>query len=108
LGGTAAYSALTARALGLRVGVVTAWANEIPLDGLGAIPVVAAETEHATRFENVYLNGIRIQYIRQVGRKLTWGWCRKPGAAAKIIHLGPVAQEFPPSCRLNFARRCWG
>ena len=31
LGGTAAYSALTAQALGLRVGIVTAWGGEISL-----------------------------------------------------------------------------
>lgn len=95
LGGTAAYSALTARALGLRVGVVTAWANEIPLDGLGALPVIAAETEYATRFENTYLNGSRIQYIRQVGAKIDLGLVPEAWRSARIIHLGPVAQEIP-------------
>ncbi len=39
LGGTAAYSALTARALGLRVGIVTAWGGELPLDILDGIQV---------------------------------------------------------------------
>ncbi len=39
LGGTAAYAALTGRALGLRVGVVTAWGGEVPLDVLDGIKV---------------------------------------------------------------------
>lgn len=93
LGGTAAYSALTARALGLRVGVLTAWSGEIPLDVLGSIPVVAAETEKATRFENRYSLEGRIQYIRQVATKIDFGLVPEPWRNTKIIHLGPVAQE---------------
>lgn len=93
LGGTAAYSALTARALGLRVGVLTAWSGEIPLEVLGNIPVVAAETEKATRFENRYSPDGRIQYIRQVATKIDFGLVPEPWRNTKIIHLGPVAQE---------------
>lgn len=93
LGGTAAYSALTARALGLRVGVLTAWSGEIPLEVLGNIPVVAAETEKATRFENRYSPEGRIQYIRQVATKIDFGLVPEPWRNTKIIHLGPVAQE---------------
>lgn len=93
LGGTAAYSALTARALGLRVGVLTAWSGEIPLGVLGNIPVVAAETEKATRFENRYSLEGRIQYIRQVATKIDFSLVPEPWRNTKIIHLGPVAQE---------------
>jgi sugar/nucleoside kinase (ribokinase family) len=42
LGGSASYAALTARALGLRVGVVTAWGNEIELSVLRDIPKISA------------------------------------------------------------------
>jgi len=93
LGGTAAYSALTARALGLRVGVLTAWSGEIPLDALGNIPVLAAETEKATRFENRYSSEGRTQHIRQVATKIDFGLVPEPWRNTKIIHLGPVAQE---------------
>ncbi len=93
LGGTAAYSALTASALGLRVGVLTAWPGEMPLDALGNIPVLAAETEKATRFENRYSPEGRTQYIRQAAAKIDFGLVPEPWRRTKIIHLGPVAQE---------------
>lgn len=102
LGGTAAYSALTARALGLRVGVVTAWAGEIPLDDLGEIPVVAAQTERSTRFENVYSNGTRQQYVRQAAPKIDLSLVPELWRAAKIIHLGPVAQEVDANLPADF------
>ncbi len=93
LGGTAAYSALTARALGLRVGIVSAWGNEIPLDGLEGITVLTQPAEHATRFENIYLNGTRFQIIRQVAPTIDLALIPTAWQSAKIIHLGPVAQE---------------
>ena len=96
LGGTAAYSALTARALGLRVGIVTAWGEEFPFSAREGIPVVAAETETATRFENIYHDGKRVQYIRQVGRPVSFDLVPQAWRKAKIIHLGPVAREVSP------------
>ena len=44
IGGSASYSALTARALGLRVGVVTVRGNEIPLTALDGIAIVEFES----------------------------------------------------------------
>jgi sugar/nucleoside kinase (ribokinase family) len=93
LGGTAAYSALTARALGLRVGIVTAWAREISLDALAGIPIVAAESQESTHFENIYDNGSRTQYIRKIAAKIDLSLVPEPWRGAKIIHLGPVAGE---------------
>ena len=52
LGGTAAYAALTAHALGLRVGVVTAWGGEVPLDALDGVKVQIVPTQRSTTFEN--------------------------------------------------------
>ena len=53
LGGTVAYSALTARALGLRVGVVTAAGRETSLEALNGIPVISIESPQSTTFENI-------------------------------------------------------
>ena len=44
LGGTAAYAALTARALGYRVGIVTAAGPETSLEVLNGIPIVPIES----------------------------------------------------------------
>ncbi|MCX6078840.1 MAG: PfkB family carbohydrate kinase [Chloroflexi bacterium] len=93
LGGSAAYAALTARALGLRVGVVTVRGNELPLTELDGIPVVSGESDHSTTFENVYTPAGRVQYIRHTAAKIDLAIVPEIWRKAKIIHLAPVAQE---------------
>ena len=93
LGGSAAYASLTARALGLRVGIVTAWGNEIPLTALEGIPVIAAEAEHSSTFENIYTPTGRIQYIRHAAPKIDFSLVPEAWRRAKIIHIAPLAQE---------------
>ncbi len=93
LGGTAAYAALTARALGLRVGVVTASGPETSLDALSDVLVVSASSPQSTTFENIYSESGRRQILHHRAVPLSLesvpeAWRRTP-----IIHLGPVAQE---------------
>jgi sugar/nucleoside kinase (ribokinase family) len=97
LGGGAAYSALTAHAMGLRAGVVTAWGNEISLSELEGIPVVALESEHSTTFENVYGPEGRLQTIRHVAPRIDFAAVPEAWRRAPILHLAPVAQEVDPS-----------
>jgi sugar/nucleoside kinase (ribokinase family) len=93
LGGTAAYSALTARALGVRVGVVTALGPETSLAPLQDIPVISLESPRSTTFENIYGETGRTQYIRARATRIDLQ--RVPGTwrGASIIHLGPIANE---------------
>jgi len=93
LGGSAAYAALTARAMGLRVGIVSAFGNEIPLTELDGILIAAGDADHSSTFENIYDNGNRLQYIRHVAPKIDFSIVPEPWRRAKIIHLAPVAQE---------------
>jgi sugar/nucleoside kinase (ribokinase family) len=93
MGGSAAYAALTARALGLRVGVVTVRGNEIPLKDLDGIPVVLEEAEHSTTFENLYTPAGRLQFIRSVAPQIDFTLVPEAWRRAKIIHLAPVAGE---------------
>ena len=102
LGGSAAYAALTARAMGLRVGVVTVRANELPLDLLAGIPVISGEAEYSTTFENVYGPTGRVQYIRQVAPKVDYAIVPEIWRRTKIIHLAPVAQELLPALPSDF------
>jgi hypothetical protein len=103
IGGTASYSALTARALGLRVGIVTSWGAELSLGPLVDIPVASFPTEQSTTFENVYTPEGRIQYLRHVAPKLDYFQIPEPWRNASIVHLGPVAQEVEPTLARNFA-----
>jgi sugar/nucleoside kinase (ribokinase family) len=106
LGGTAAYSALTARALGLRVGVVTAWGREIPLGALGGADGIAVSnipTLHTTTFENVYTPQGRIQYVHFVAPPIETSHVPQEWRRPPIIHLGPIAQEVSPLLADGFA-----
>jgi sugar/nucleoside kinase (ribokinase family) len=93
LGGTAAYAALTGHALGLRVGVVTAWGGEVPLDVLDGIKVLSIPTHQSTTFENIYTPGGRIQFIHHdapdmLPEHIPEAWRHTP-----IVHIGPIAGE---------------
>jgi sugar/nucleoside kinase (ribokinase family) len=93
LGGTASYSALTAQALGLRVGIVTAYGPETSLAPLEDIPVVAIESPNSTIFENIYTEQGRIQYLRAQATRLDFKYVPEAWRQASIIHLGPIANE---------------
>lgn len=93
LGGTASYSALTARALGLRVGIVTACGPETSLAPLGDIPVLSLESPNSTTFENIYTKHGRIQYLRGQAARIDLDQVPEVWRGAPIIHLGPIANE---------------
>jgi hypothetical protein len=85
LGGGAAYAALTARAMGLRAGIVTAWGREIPLSELEGIPVVALEAGHSTTFENIYTPKGRVQILRLANIDIRGIELRAERGAAEMI-----------------------
>jgi len=96
MGGTASYASLTAQALGLRVGVVTSWGEELPLGATGTVAIVNHPVERSTLFENLYLPQGRVQTVHHVARKLTPASIPEPWKTTPIVHLGPVAQEVTP------------
>ena len=93
LGGTATYSTLTARALGLRVGVVTASGPETSLDALSDVLVISAPSPQSTTFENIYSESGRKQILHHRAVSLSFDSVPKIWRRTPIIHLGPVAQE---------------
>ena len=93
LGGTVAYSALTARALGLRVGIVTASGPETSLEALNGIPIINVESPTSTTFENIYTEHGRLQYLRAQATRINFTNVPEAWQRASIIHLGPIANE---------------
>ena len=93
LGGTVSYSALTARALGLRVGVVTACDDATDLDRFGDIRVVSIPSKSSTTFENIYTEGKRAQILHQRADEISLEAVPAAWRHADIIHLGPVIRE---------------
>ncbi len=93
LGGTAAYSALTARALGLRVGVVTATGDDLSLEPLNGIPFVSIKSVSSTTYENIYSENGRVQYLRAQASRIDINRIPDTWRSTSIIHLGPIANE---------------
>ena len=93
LGGTAAFAALTAKALGLRVGIVTSIGQNVSLDSLEGIQLVAVPGEESTTFENKSSPTGRIQFIYSVAPQLNITHVPDIWRNTPIVHLGPIAQE---------------
>jgi sugar/nucleoside kinase (ribokinase family) len=97
LGGTTTFSSLMAKALGLRVGIVTSWGTEISLGPLADIPIINLPAEHSTTFENISTSRGRIQSIFDVANTLDINLIPEEWLSAAIVHIGPVAQEVEPT-----------
>lgn len=105
LGGTALYSALTAARLGWRVGVLTRGAYGRTIDGI-AIPslepyadelsIIVQDAETPTYMVNVYTAGRRTQSVPKWAGPIDLRGLPPHWRNARIIHLGPIAQEIDP------------
>ncbi len=102
LGGTALYSALTAARLGWRVGVLTRGAYGVTVDGVaipsladyaGELSIITQDAETPTTFVNTYSAGRRSQIIRHWAGPIDLRGLPPHWRNARVIHLGPVAQE---------------
>ncbi|MCH7663102.1 MAG: ribokinase [Chloroflexi bacterium] len=105
LGGTVAYAALTAQALGMRVGIVTSSNEEMPLGRLSEIPVASFPSEHTTTFENIYTPLGRIQKLHHRADNLNYYQIPEIWRQAAIVHLAPVIQEISTSTLNQFQDR---
>jgi hypothetical protein len=108
LGGTAAYSALTARALGMRVGVMTASGPETSLAPLNDLSVVSLDSPRSTTFENIYHEHIRTQYVRAQADRIDLNRVPQSWRNTAIIHLGPIANEVDAVLPEGFSPRLLG
>ena len=102
LGGTALYSALTAARLGWRTAILTKGAFGLDFQGLaipsleeyaGQIDIIVQEADGPTVFVNEYLVDRRVQSIRHWAQPIDLRGLPTHWRGAKIVHLGPVAQE---------------
>lgn len=96
LGGSAAYAALTAKALGWRAGILTAWAEELPLGPLADLPIINIGAEHSTTFENIYSASGRVQRVHGDAPFIDFHMIPEAWRSPKIIQLAPVAREVSP------------
>ena len=103
LGGSVSYAALTARAFGLRPGILTAWAEELPLGALEGIPIVNTGAEHSTCFENSYNENGRRQRAKYLAPPLDFHQVPENWRNSAIVHLAPVLGEVSPRMSSYFS-----
>jgi hypothetical protein len=102
-GGTVLYSALTAHALGLRVGVVTSCAEGYTLPELDGLTFVTQPSEFTTTFENIYSSEGRIQMVHHTAEAISLPAIPEVWRDTPIVHLAPVANEIDPNLSRFFS-----
>lgn len=93
LGGTVSYAALTAKALGLRVGIVTSAGEDAPLHILNGLQIHNIPTGQSTVFENVKTDHGRKQTLHHCAASIRFEHVPEIWRDAPIVHLAPIAQE---------------
>jgi sugar/nucleoside kinase (ribokinase family) len=101
-GGTATYAALTAQRLGLQVGVLTSTGPDVSPFPDGPMMVHNVPSDASTVFENIYRGRSRKQYVRSAASVLHPADVPLAWRSARIVHLGPVAQEVSPALASAF------
>ncbi len=96
-GGTVSYASLTAKACGLKVGIVTACEPTLFVPEFEDIHVIAHPSSETTTFENITTSEGRIQIIHRVAQNLNTTHIPETWLNTPIVHLGPVAREIDPS-----------
>jgi hypothetical protein len=108
LGGTAAFAALTARAFGLRAGIITSVGEGASLDALEGIPVLKVPSLYSTTFENLRTGPQRKQVLKRQASNITLESLPDAWRKTPIVHLGPVAQELEPESAGSFSAAMLG
>lgn len=102
LGGTAAYAGRTALAMGLQVGIVTAWGEELASDLLQGISIVNQACEKSTTFINSYSSEGRVQHLQYIAPDIDFYHVPQLWRQAPLVHLAPVVHEVNPNIARYF------
>lgn len=102
LGGTATFSSLTAKALGLNTGVITSHADDLDTASLKFIWKLNHPSAVSTTFKNISDGVHRTQFLYQTAEILTSKDVIRFSKPPAIVHLGPVANEVDPNILSEF------
>ena len=93
IGGTVSFSSLTARALGYRPGIFTAFGDGLDLSPLAGIPIVRVPSADSSTFENIYGPKGRTQSKRADASPLPLSEVPTAWRTARIVHLAPLGGD---------------
>lgn len=102
LGGTVAYSALTARALGQQTGIVSSAGAGAMLDGLESVSLHLVPSVTSTVYENIYTPTGRVQKLHARAEPLTLESVPSQWRESALVHLAPIANEVDPALVSQF------
>ncbi len=77
-------------------------------DTLPNVALQRVVSEHTTTFENDYSSGARVQTIHAVAERLGVDDVPYPWRRAKIVHIGPIADEVNPQVMRLFSNSLLG
>ncbi|MCL4368113.1 MAG: PfkB family carbohydrate kinase [Actinobacteria bacterium] len=93
VGGSVAYAGLTASALGMRVGALTAAAEDLDLGPVAQLAIECIPSAQSTTFDNRYTETGRIQTLLARAEPLRESQLPPRWRETPIVHLGPIADE---------------
>ncbi|MCJ7694759.1 MAG: PfkB family carbohydrate kinase [Anaerolineaceae bacterium] len=96
IGGTVTFSGLTAKKMGLKVGIVSSCNPVIDTTELEDIQISILPSENCTTFRNIPSPSGRIQYLYHTGALLTEIAIPEVWKSTPIVHLGPIFNEIDP------------
>ncbi|MBI3287151.1 MAG: ribokinase [Chloroflexi bacterium] len=109
LGGTVAYSAVTAHRLGRRAAMLTSCGPDVELGDLPSeIQTHVLLSEASTTFRNVYQSGQRVQFLYSRARPIAIQAVPAAWRKTPVVHLGPIAREFDEEMIEHFAANLLG
>ena len=102
MGGTATFSGLTAKALGMNTGIITSHADDLDTAPLQSIWKLNHPSATTTTFKNISDGIHRTQLLYQTAKPLTSNDVTRFSKPPAIVHLGPVANEVDPNILSEF------
>ena len=98
IGGTAAYSGITACRMGAEVTLLTrAHPSDAQHPSLAGIEIINLPSDHTSTFHNVYHNDIRTQHVRVVAEPILASDVPKHLHDVDVTLLAPLVQEVDPA-----------
>ena len=95
LGGTAAYSTLTAQAFGLSCGLISSYKERALPSEFNLMTSNLQITEQMIQFENRYQGDTRTQHLRHNTKQLSLPDLNTIVKQTEILHFGPILNDFP-------------
>lgn len=102
LGGTVTFSGLTAQAMGLKTGIVTAFDPALDVSSLAHLWIKNCGSLATTTFKNISDGVHRVQYLYEKAAPIGPDDIPALTLPPDIVHLGPVANEVDPEILAKF------